>query len=131
MIQRNSSPASAPRSQERAESALNYFAVFIHYPRRLNVATRVWEPACVQAVVDTNRSRNDIISLIRSGEYDIERIVFIHHVTMNDTPVDVTAELIGEAVLARIDEDNDHCLAADRIAFNRDHSRDYAKETVL
>lgn len=130
MIQRNSQQASAPRSQATVESSLNYFVVFINYPRRLNLATGVLEPASVQAVVDTDKSREDIIGLIRTGEYDADRIEFIHHVTMNDTPQDVTAELIGEAVLARIDDDNDHCLAADRIAFSRDRARDYAKETV-
>ena len=63
---------------------MNYFVVMIDYGRR----------GC-EAIVDPETTRSGVVSRIQSGEY--KNIRFIHHVTMNDVPADVTDELIAEA----------------------------------
>lgn len=63
---------------------MNYYVVCIDFGRKGR-----------EAVVDPEITRREVISRIRSGEY--KNIAFIHHVTMNDVPQDVTAEIIAEA----------------------------------
>ena len=68
----------------KTEITFSYFVVMIDYGRR-----------GLEAVVDPEMTRRDVVACIQSGEY--RNIAFIHHVTMNDAPADVTAELMAEA----------------------------------
>ena len=63
-----------------------YFVTMINYGRRGQ-----------EAIVDPEITRREVVSRIRSGEY--KDIAFIHLITMNDVPQDVTAELMAEAGL--------------------------------
>ena len=67
------------------EIAHSYYAVFYKYGRG------------IEANVDPEQTRRDIIDRIRSGEYQRDRIAFIHHVVMGELPQDVTEELIEAA----------------------------------
>lgn len=67
------------------ETSFSYFVVAIDYGRR-----------GVEAVVDPEITRREVVSRIQSGEY--KNIKFIHLITMNDVPQDVTAELIAAAM---------------------------------
>lgn len=70
---------------------MNYFVVMVDYGRKGR-----------EAIVDPEITRREVISRIRSGEY--KNIAFIHEITMNDVPRDVTAELNSEAFAHRFDE---------------------------
>lgn len=63
---------------------MNYFVTMIDYGKRGR-----------EAIVDPEITRRGVVSRIASGEYG--NVLFIHHITMNDVPQDVTAELIAEA----------------------------------
>ena len=62
---------------------MEYFAVFIDYGRR-----------GLEAIVDPEITRNEVISRIRSGEY--KDIAFIHHIH-DGVCEDVTSEIVTEA----------------------------------
>jgi hypothetical protein len=62
----------------------SYYVVMIDYGRRGR-----------EAIVDPEITRREVVSRIRSGEY--KNVSFIHLITMNDVPRDVTAELMEEA----------------------------------
>lgn len=68
----------------QTETSLSYFVVCIDYGRRGR-----------EAIVDPEMTRRDVVACIQSGEY--QNISFIHEITMNESPRDVTAELIAEA----------------------------------
>jgi hypothetical protein len=57
----------------------SYFVVMVEYPWRINGAG-VPEAAGCQAVVDPEITKREVLSRIRSGEYPIDRIRFIHEV---------------------------------------------------
>lgn len=80
---------------------MQYFVVMLEYPARYLDGVRL-SSAGREAVVDPELTRREVISRIQSREYDPEVIAFIHHITMNDVPVDVTADLIEEANVARL-----------------------------
>lgn len=63
---------------------MNYFVVMIDYGKRGR-----------EAIVDPEITRREVVSRIRSGEYT--NVAFIHHITMNDAPQDLTAEIFAEA----------------------------------
>lgn len=65
--------------------SLSYFVVMIRRGRGL------------EAIVNPEETRRDIVSLILSGEYDRERIIFIHEV--RDGQVEnVTDDIMAEVV---------------------------------
>lgn len=68
-------------------TSLSYFVVMQDYGRRGR-----------EAIVDPEITRREVVSRIRSGEY--KNISFIHLITMNDVPQDVTSELMAEAEMA-------------------------------
>ena len=72
---------------QATETSLSYFVVMIDYGRRGR-----------EAIVDPEMTRRDVVACIQSGEY--RDIAFIHEITMNELPADVTAELIAEAGVA-------------------------------
>lgn len=74
----------------RTETTFSYFVVMQDYGRRGR-----------EAIVDPEMTRRDVVACIKSGEY--RDISFIHEITMNETPRDVTAELIAEAGLPEIE----------------------------
>lgn len=63
---------------------MTYFVVAIDYGRK-----------GIEAIVDPEITRREVVSRIKSGEY--KNVAFIHHITMNDIPQDVTLELLTEA----------------------------------
>lgn len=63
---------------------MEYFVVMIDYGRKGR-----------EAIVDPEMTRSNVVDRIKSGEYG--NIAFIHHITMNDVPQDVTNELLAEA----------------------------------
>ena len=67
-----------------SEISHSYYVVMIDYGRRGR-----------EAIVDPEITRAEVVSRIKSGEYGA--INFIHHITMNDVPQDVTNELLAEA----------------------------------
>jgi len=81
---REASPIGHHEAENSAPTSFSYYAVFIDYGRR-----------GLEAVVDPEITRREVVSRIQSGEY--KHIARIHFVTMNDTPQDVTEELIAEA----------------------------------
>lgn len=97
---------------------MQYFVVAINYPRTAK------RPAEVQAVVEPEMTRNNVIDRITSGEYDRERISFIHHIHDGVCEV-VTDELIEAAGLPE-----ENIVPLDRQTLHWDHRRDLAKETV-
>ncbi len=88
MIQSNTEQVSSGlRSPTTSPAdAMSYYVVCIDYGKRGR-----------EAIVDPEITRREVISRIRSGEYDRNRIAFIHFISMNDVPQDVTAELLSEA----------------------------------
>lgn len=75
-------------------TSMSYYVVMLSYPARYLEGVRI-SVAGQEAIVDPEITRREVVSRIRSGEY--KNIAFIHHVTMNDVPQDVTAEIIAEA----------------------------------
>lgn len=61
----------------------SYFVVMIDYPNGR------------EAIVDPEMTRRDVVARIYSGEY--RNISFIHFISMNEVPTDVTTELMDEA----------------------------------
>jgi hypothetical protein len=87
---------------------MQYFVVMIDYGRRGR-----------EAIVDPEVTRREVVSRIASGEY--RNISFIHEVA--DSSVDdITAEILAEAALPDIGDD-DADLQADRF----DHAHDLRK----
>lgn len=68
----------------------SYYAVFIDYGKR-----------GLEAVVKTEITRREVISRIKSGEY--EQIAFIHHID-DGIVEDVTGELIDAAEIELAEE---------------------------
>jgi hypothetical protein len=62
----------------------SYYVVMIDYGRRGR-----------EAIVDPEITRAGVVSRLQSGEY--KNVVFIHLITMNDVPQDLTEELMAEA----------------------------------
>lgn len=76
-----------------------------------------------EAIVDPEITRREVVSRLASGEY--KNVSFIHHVTMNDVPQDVTAELLVEAGFS------DAPLSpVNRQAAQFDHARDIIKHAT-
>lgn len=73
---------------------MQYFVVMIDYPACFDSKGRL-RPKGREAIVDPELTRREVVSRIRSGEYD--RINFIHEVRADGTWADVTDELIDEA----------------------------------
>ncbi len=65
---------------------MNYFVCCIDYGRRGR-----------EAIVDPEITRREVISRIKSGEYNHETISFIHHVH-DGRADDVTIEVLEEAL---------------------------------
>jgi len=63
----------------------SYFVVMIDYGRKGR-----------EAIVDPEITRREVVARILSGEYDAERISFIHHVT-DEGVEDVTFDVIAAA----------------------------------
>lgn len=66
------------------EQTFSYFVVMIDYGRR----------GC-EAIVDPEITRREVVSRLQSGEY--KNVRFIHMITMNELPQDLTDELMAEA----------------------------------
>lgn len=98
---------------------MNYFVVAINYPRTAK------RPTEVQAVVEPEMTRSNVIDRITSGEYDRERISFIHHIHDGVCEV-VTDELIEAAGLPE-----ENIRAVDWQAIKADHKRGLAKHGVV
>lgn len=103
-------------------TSFSYFVVMLSYPARYVDGVRI-SVAGREAIVDPEITRAEVISRVRSGEYGADEIVFIHHVTMNDVPQDVTEEILHCAKWG--DHDDRTREAATAWAF--DHARDLAK----
>lgn len=71
---------------QQREISFSYYVVMQDYGRR-----------GLEAVVSPEMTRRNVIDRICSGEYARECISFIHFITMDDLPLDVTRELIAEA----------------------------------
>ena len=105
------------RQQSGCKMSYSYFVVMIEYPRGR------------EAIVDPEVTRREVVSRIRSREYDPERICFIHYIACGEVD-DVTADVIAEAELANA---NDTAVAlgdwtaADRQAQAFDRTADHRK----
>lgn len=98
---------------------MNYYVVAISYPRTAK------RPAEVQAVVEPEMTRSNVIDRITSGEYQRDRIAFIHFIHDGVCEV-VTDELISAASLP---EENIREVDSQSIRF--DHARDLRKHEVV
>lgn len=76
-----------------AESSMSYYVVMVDYGRQGR-----------EAVVDPEVTRSGAIWKIREVLGDNREIAFVHYITMNDLPQDVTAELVAEARVAMATE---------------------------
>lgn len=94
---------------------MQYFVVAISYPRTSTSA------ACVESIVNPEITRTNVIDRITSGEYQRDRIAFIHHIHDGVCEV-VTDELISAAGLP---EENIHPIDLQTLAWDR--RRDLAK----
>lgn len=63
--------------------------------------------AGLEAIVDPSLIRRDIVDMIKSGEYEADKIAYIHHCDFGML-VDVTDELIDEALADREAETRPH-----------------------
>lgn len=108
------------------ETTLSYFVVMLSYPPRYVDGIRV-SVGGQEAVVDPQMTRRNVVDRIRSGEYAIDEIEFIHHVTMNDVPRDVTEELKAEALVRVFPDIPD----VDHQVIRFDHARDLRKHEVV
>jgi hypothetical protein len=70
----------------------SYYVVMIDYGRAPRNGIG---PYGMEAIVDPEITRREVVSRIRSGEY--KNVAFIHLITMNDVPQDLTEELMAEA----------------------------------
>lgn len=98
---------------------MNYFVVVISYPR---TATR---PAEVEAVVNPELTRSNVIDRITSGEYQRDRIAFIHAISGSSVE-DVTEEFLEAAGLPE-----ENITPVDLQAVRSDHKRDLRKHEVV
>ncbi|WP_315721262.1 MULTISPECIES: hypothetical protein [unclassified Bradyrhizobium] len=87
---------------------MQYFVVMIDYGRRGR-----------EAVVDPEMTRRDVVARIASGEYS--NISFIHEI-VDRSVADITADIMSEAALPKIDGRD-----ADLQAARFDHLRDLRK----
>lgn len=94
------------------EQTFSYYVVMIDYGRRGR-----------EAIVDPEVTRRGVIDRIRTGEYPRSQIAFIHYVTMNDVPQDVTQEFL------HCSKWGDHETEATPLAAAFDHARDLAKHS--
>jgi len=77
----------------------SYFVVCIDYPGHSDKYGPI-RPAGREAIVDPEITRREVVSRILSGEYDAERISFIHEIRdgeVHDVTFDVIAECTREA----------------------------------
>lgn len=73
------------RSKPMTRTSHSYYVVMIDYGKR-----------GLEAIVDPEITKNGVINRIGSGEYEADRIAFIHHVDGLYIE-DVTGDLIAEA----------------------------------
>jgi hypothetical protein len=111
----------------RQRTSHSYFVVMLSYPARYCDGVRI-SVAGQEAIVDPEQTRADVVSRIKSREYEQDEIVFIHHVDGLFIE-DVTDSLIEEAqsgfrTFARPDE-------IDQQAARFDHTRDLRKHEVV
>jgi hypothetical protein len=69
-----------------AETVMSYYVVMVDYGRNGR-----------EAVVDPEMTRRGALDLVREVLGDGNKVSFVHHITMNDLPQDVTDELVNEA----------------------------------
>jgi hypothetical protein len=69
-----------------AETVMSYYVVMVDYGRNGR-----------EAVVDPEMTRRGALDLVREVLGDGNKVAFVHHITMNDLPQDVTDELVNEA----------------------------------
>lgn len=103
----------------------SYFVVMLEYPARYCDGVRL-APAGREAIVDPEVTRREVVSRIKSGEY--EHISFIHFVDGLFIE-DLTSELIDEAELQLKEEARER--RTDRQAYAIDHAADYRKQEVV
>lgn len=89
---------------------MNYFVVMIDFGRR-----------GLQAVVEPEMTRSNVIDRITSGEYQRDRIAFIHHIHDGVCEI-VTDELISAAGLPE-----ENIRDFDLQTLRQDHARDLRK----
>ena len=94
---------------------MNYFVVMIDYGRSGR-----------ESIVDPEITRREVLSRLRSGEYDRDRIAFIHFIQSGELPVDCTEELLSEALEGLSIE----APEIDRQAARFDHQRDLMKHSI-
>lgn len=87
---------------------MQYFVVMIDYGRRGR-----------EAVVDPEMTRRDVVARVASGEYS--NISFIHEI-VDRAVEDVTTDILAEAALPEIDDEEPDLQAA-----RLDHLRDLRK----
>jgi hypothetical protein len=75
------------------ETSMTYYVVMVDYGRNGR-----------EAVVDPEMTRRGALELVREVLGDGNRISFVHHITMNDVPADMTEELVNEARQAMTEE---------------------------
>jgi hypothetical protein len=96
----------------------DYFVVMIDFGR------------AQEAVVDPEMTRRGVVSRILSGEYDAERIAWIHHIIPGCIPEDVTFDIMAECAREALDNTPRLC-PSERLAALHDHARDLRKHEVL
>ena len=116
----------------------SYFVVAIRYPRRVNGAG-VMVPAAVEALVNPEITRREIIDRILSGDYERDRIAFIHEIRAGEIPSDITEDILascdaiayGRSLKSAMDFIGRALSPSERIEAMRDHARDHQKNGAL
>jgi hypothetical protein len=99
----------------------SYFVVMIDYGR-----------IGLEANVTPEMTRRGAVEKVREALGDGNRIAFVHRITMNEIPEDVTDEMVRAAEF----EENVTIISnildgyADRLANAQDHARKLAREAV-
>ncbi len=65
----------------------SYYVVMIDYGRK-----------GLEAIVDPEMTYSNVVDRVRSGEY--KNVLFIHHITMTETPDDITSAVFEDAGVA-------------------------------
>jgi len=92
----------------------DYFVVMLRYGRR-----------GLEAVVDPEITRREVVSRILTLEYNPEQIAFVHHVTSAGVE-DVTFAIIAECARIAL-EGAEPMPPSDRLAALHDHAQDERK----
>lgn len=79
--------------------------------------------AGLEAIVDPELIRADVIARIKSGDYDADKIAYIHHCDFG-TLKDVTDELLDEATA-------DATVRSHPVYVSWDHAQDHRKHGAL